>query len=402
MNFNQAVPIGSQRQYSEGTALASSRDSRSNSQLWKGNKATQEWQVGIAQALAKVSKEVSKMRRKPLGGGVGSTAATPTATGFPFEIYNVTNASDTSLNKTTFQIRAGLIGYRSAYNFEGDWPTTAQAYQNNFELPLIATGTDYTSSAPYEFALNWFLYSHVDPTKVLNYANTAPNTGGTVTIDAGGAPTLICSNIESGSNPNPENVQIVVPVSDVGSQGTSCAFWVQLFDSATHGPYTELWGQLNNTGEILIPSGAYELNATLIGYVTFPTTTSKGIITQVQSNHVLNRYLLIGNGGIGGIGGGGGANAGAQVFRGRLSGVPNSSTGKYIFFPGDVIIDDTAPVVAGAFTYFASWMLVFPPQLPSSDGGGLYNLEFAQTDFATATNAGGQKCFQPSFPCLTP
>ena len=74
MNFNVPIGLRQRSQYSEGSKLASSRDSRSNSQLWKKNKNSDSQLHSVVQALQKTVAQVSKQRRKPLGGGFPAQA----------------------------------------------------------------------------------------------------------------------------------------------------------------------------------------------------------------------------------------------------------------------------------------------------------------------------------------
>lgn len=68
MNFNAAVPPFHQPQYAEGSSLASKRDSRSNSQLWKKGQKSAIQVDQVTMQLSKVTREVSKMKRRIPGG----------------------------------------------------------------------------------------------------------------------------------------------------------------------------------------------------------------------------------------------------------------------------------------------------------------------------------------------
>lgn len=68
MNFNSALPLKLQPHYAEGTALASVRDDRNNSKLWKKDKRIASQQGDIASSLQRVIREVSKMKRIKYGG----------------------------------------------------------------------------------------------------------------------------------------------------------------------------------------------------------------------------------------------------------------------------------------------------------------------------------------------
>ena len=74
MNFNAPLPLREQAKYHEGSKLASPRDTRNVSSGWKKAQSTSQQQNDISQVLQKMSAQISKMRRKPLGGGMPSVA----------------------------------------------------------------------------------------------------------------------------------------------------------------------------------------------------------------------------------------------------------------------------------------------------------------------------------------
>ena len=75
MNFNQAVPLFERNKFSEGTGLASKRDSRNLPQQWKVGRNQGRQQYGLVQAIEKISREVAKQKRRIVGGGGAATAS---------------------------------------------------------------------------------------------------------------------------------------------------------------------------------------------------------------------------------------------------------------------------------------------------------------------------------------
>ena len=74
MNFNAPLTLHQRSRFAEGSKLASARDSRSNAQLWKKSRNEQGQSVQMIQALQKTVSQISKQRRKPLGGSMPSTS----------------------------------------------------------------------------------------------------------------------------------------------------------------------------------------------------------------------------------------------------------------------------------------------------------------------------------------
>ena len=63
----------SRQKFSEGSAMAPSRDSRNNAQAWKKSRVMALQEQGNAQAIKQIARQVSKLRRRVVGGG-GSTS----------------------------------------------------------------------------------------------------------------------------------------------------------------------------------------------------------------------------------------------------------------------------------------------------------------------------------------
>ena len=103
--FNQAIPLLSRPKYAEGTNLSSSRDDRNNSFLWKKGQQNSGQIDGSTQALQKLSRQVSKMRRKPLGGYIPTKPVEPF---YPFKIYKPSNVSSFSTGITFLDPTSGV------------------------------------------------------------------------------------------------------------------------------------------------------------------------------------------------------------------------------------------------------------------------------------------------------
>ena len=75
MIYGSAIPLHLRPKFSEGSKLASPRDDRSNSQLWKKQRTDSNQTFAATNQLQKLSREVGKMRRRIVGGG-SQTATT--------------------------------------------------------------------------------------------------------------------------------------------------------------------------------------------------------------------------------------------------------------------------------------------------------------------------------------
>ena len=96
MNFN--APIANQKMpsYNEGSALAPARDDRNVGLLWKKVRDVQNVMTEHGRALEKTVQQISKMRRKPLGGFIPSPDIPQSAA--PCQFYNVTPAAGFAIN----------------------------------------------------------------------------------------------------------------------------------------------------------------------------------------------------------------------------------------------------------------------------------------------------------------
>lgn len=259
----------------------------------------------------------------------GAVASTPM---FPFKIYNPPGAAS-----NVYQVRGGLVGFRGNYLLPSmTIAQTRKLYQGNYELPLIAGGTDIQKT-PYLYAQSGGIDFEADPTL---------NTGATVNLNATDTNFLVASNSPVATVPAGGTITITP---NIGI--TQVSFWVKIIDHSTNGPYCELWA---NTAATVVqfpfgrgyspPSGnttfVYQEQTFAVGFILCATDGSANIISQAQTGHLLNRYLEVmprpsnesddttSSPKFKGIG---------QVNRGAWT--ANALSGK-IFYPGDIVVDD--------------------------------------------------------------
>lgn len=148
MQFNSPLPRGIQPRYSEGSGLASNRDGRNNSQIWKKQEANTNQDVRNGQAVQKLQRDVSKIRRVRMG----MPTVQQTLEFYPFRIYNVpvtkailaaVHAVDPSATVAPWQcwqVRMGLAAGRSQYVLDtGDY---GDYYAYGEERKYVLTGSD--------------------------------------------------------------------------------------------------------------------------------------------------------------------------------------------------------------------------------------------------------------------
>ena len=277
-----------------------------------------------------------------------------------FQIYNIGNSTDETKSNSTFQIRPGIIGFRpSLFSSSGIGISGISDLINrvvaNCEVPLIGCGTDDTF-----FNLTPMTFPKISRSASFGadfLSNSAPskNAGDSIVLPSDGSPILICDN--SYLTPTPAGVQIVVPNIATGV-GFMADFWILIKEDSTNGAYTELWGRsapsLPNAP--YSPAGMFTGDKAkmmiYLGVIIFDDDGSFQIF-QTQSGNLLNRYCQ--KTPFTDSSSGNSFRYVPQNFRGQWSGVPSSvdlGTGDTvkIFYPGDVVIDDTAqfPFASGA------------------------------------------------------
>ena len=343
MNFNAPLPLREQAKYHEGSKLASPRDTRNVASGWKKAQSTSQQQNDISQVLQKMSAQISKMRRKPLGG----YAPQPFYQMFPFKIYQIQNVTATDAQKLIFknaglqiddytiQIRSGLVGARPYLNL----PYSALfgwLDQGNFETTVYCTCTDMPPYNGFEVATDSDFYYPPTPNGGSIFGD-----GSSVILNDTTDTLINGLDVTTGASVNYS--QIVLSPTVEGSdqfQNSSASFWIEIIEDVKYGNglVGNLWGRTlaqdppsatgNPTqfpqGSNIIPIGNYGLFADLSGSSFFPLVPFS---TQMQSGNLVNRFP-----------------PGFGVYRGYwtdlFAALPSGST-YLVFYPGDSVIDDT-------------------------------------------------------------
>lgn len=356
--------------YGPGSGLRSPLDRDNLTSEWKKTNQVHQAVKNLAVQSKQQSDAINKLRRRILTPPI--QPASQVATPFPFFIYNINNATDSTKNAQTFQIRDGLVGFRPQYvypdtNINGMRQLTANG---NYEMPLLATGTDGLS------------FENINPWEYANGQNgnidfstpVKQNIGGSVIFDGSVNPMLVYTN--QPGTVNQSGVQIVI---DPGSNAFfQVSFWVKIIESAS-GAYTELWASLaNGAGVPNFAASFPNLDFTFsIGLITLDA--GKYVISQCQYGHLLNRYLETpprpsndnspGNPKFFRI---------PQIQRGNWT---NQALSGKIFYPGDVVIDDTQSfAVAALGLCFKSYICIADGIFTSTTAphGDLTNWQFYQ------------------------
>tara|TARA_R110000868_G_scaffold221_2_gene2112 strand:+ start:789 stop:1220 length:432 start_codon:yes stop_codon:yes gene_type:complete len=74
MNFNCPIPRAKQPGFHESSSMRSVRDGDANSKQWQKNKTIGKAVNAIAQTTEQNSRQIQKLRRRIVGGGVGSAS----------------------------------------------------------------------------------------------------------------------------------------------------------------------------------------------------------------------------------------------------------------------------------------------------------------------------------------
>jgi len=330
--------------YNVGSSLRSPLDPDDLTNIHKKDNATKGSTFNLAAQVQQHTVMINKLRRRII-----TPPQTPQSQVLPintFQIYKTTNTTDSSKSDFTFQIRDGIVGYRSNFLLPGfSIAQTRDFYQGNYELPLVATGTDdsyfITTNSP------WNISSQ--PTGLDFNRPATPNTGPTIAVNianAGGASDglMICENKPGTSSP--PNVQIWIDWQSGGATGFCVSFWVVLIDDSSVGPYTQLWCRMasdsgfSNPSFYNIDSGTALIlqQSFCIGEIYYSNGYGPNII-QYQDGNLINRYLekppFVNV-----AGGNAKFTRVAQVERGYWT-FDNLSGG--LFYPGDVVVDDSSP-----------------------------------------------------------
>lgn len=139
MMHSSPLPRAIQPTHSEGTGLASNRDDRNNSLLWKKDQSNTQQDSRNGEAIKKLQDDFSKLRRMRMG----MLNPFQSLEFYPFRIYNVPVPKGAPVGTAPWQcwqVRSGIAAGRSQYfintgNF-GDY------YVQGEERQIVITGSD--------------------------------------------------------------------------------------------------------------------------------------------------------------------------------------------------------------------------------------------------------------------
>jgi len=385
--FSNPIPRTTQPRFAEGTSLASNRDDRNNSKLWKKNRTSVGQLKTDGNALAQLQRQVSNMRRVKSGGFIAPPQNVPI---LPFQIYNIDNLTDSKDTWRTFQIRDGIISARSKYwiyyrNYLNASPTIdfansqilfEERFMGNFEIPLFV----FQDNQGFQFENDY----PFPPAQQSTYGESGSRIELALATD-----TLISGYDSSGTYVN--YAQIVLPKWDVvsGSQLPQASFWVETVDDPVKGIIANLYGRMYGGSPGFYPSVQADPfpadNSVIpIGTVVPAFDTADGGFTykptgvtqfyQYQVGNCVNRFPAMNK-----ITGASNAIGEFQCFRGNW--IQNSLSGQ-VFYPGDSVYDDTATAYLsktiesgatphGAFTFRGIYVYIGTPNFgttaPHSD-----------------------------------
>jgi hypothetical protein len=354
MIFNAALPLHLRPKYSEGTKLASSRDSRNTSQSWKQAIKTADQNNAVTITLQKVMRELAKQRRKPLGGFVPQEIPEPF---YPFKIYQPDISTLASMG-WTFDINGNPTAINIDATVPTNLPTTINPNTDGWRIWAVREGMVSCRGSQYIS----FDYQHWLPG--LSATTTASDFSFTFEVSEG------CDGIGIGSNSvgtpydydpvtdfslnAPVQVTpIVLPFNFDSSGLYSIALWLQI-DMVNGGAvlmgtrYQTLAGATNAfpqpTDSSYVPIGSI----TSLGYNFYANGGNPESLTayQIQFGNVLSRYGLFQN------------NLGNTNLDGLLYSATLNYRGDFLnddgladnaFYPGDVVkIEQEIDVTATA------------------------------------------------------
>jgi len=344
--FSIPIPKSLQPRFAEGTSLASNRDDRNNSKLWKKNKTSVGQLKTDGNALALLQRQVASMRRVKSGGFIAPAQDVPV---LPFQIYNIDNLTDSKDTWRTFQIRDGFVSGRSKYwknqvNNAGSSPAFSEFpvltnfsynFIGNFEsaIPVFQDGEGFVNDNDYAFPSAQQAIGYVTA-KIIELAVNAD--------------TLISGCDATGTYFN--YAQIVLPkwAYNSSSQYPQAAFWIEIVDHPTNGFVANLYGRMYGSpvkfphvqtepfpsDNAVIPLGCVipQFASTDGGYTFQPTGVTQ--FYQYQVGNCVNRFPAMNK-----ITGASNAIGELQCF--RVNWIQNSLSGQ-VFYPGDSVYDDTS------------------------------------------------------------
>ena len=369
MNFNQAVPLQLRPKYSEGSELAPARDSRNNSQAWKKSQTVSRQENSNTIAIQKLSSEVSKQRRRIVGGFIPQKPNPPPL--FPFAVYKCSppavplNPDGTPIlplpQATTFD----STGRQVVCNLDTTNPTNFAAVPPTVN-PLTdvwrfyAVRNGYVQTRPYfsvismgqlnnSFSYNkdyTYLYQVYDGTDGINpfgFSSAFYEWNDPITTPETPLGFLVIPSIGAGGNGQ--------PAPDFGAGGLDLDFdgnilfslWLEITpDPADGSSFIQIkvngWRWSLDIGGFYLnnpfPSDSPNIIPIAViksGNASFSTVSPDPydlVVDQIQSGHVINRYLP------------GMYNPGASFGNGGGVPTPTSIVPGPLIFRGDWDMDD--------------------------------------------------------------
>lgn len=240
---------------------------------------------------------------------------------FPFKIYNSPNRLDASKTPLTFQIRGGLIGYRSRHFLpnDGTFIPDPPVYGDTENI-LSTVGTDSFAS---NYSPNSFLGDQMfsDPQPSIPSVN-----------NQGEIQLLNSTDVIIGENSLDNLVQVVL-ASELDATNSRCAsFWLEAIDDVGYGYLLRLWGRMfsitpgDPNGRPVEKFPAPAQNIFQIGCVEVKSTNVIFVI-QYLRDHLIGRYPV-----------GGGDIESPLYFRGFWN---SDALSNQVFYTGDIVVDDT-------------------------------------------------------------
>ena len=327
MLFHTPVSRITQPNYSEGNSMRSVRDASNTDKQWLKSRVVKSQGLSDNIGFAQIIQRLNKLQRRQIGYQSQQPAF------FPFKIYTIGNSSATDVQKAfyaaagqdinnfTYQIRSGIIGYRSQYTVITDVDLGV------YEISMFCPNTDLT-------AINF---------------DSAPvaNTGQTIIL-SNAVDTLIWdASTETITTPLPQ-IALDPTFDDVNLCESS--FWIKIIDDPILGIYPQLWGRMfsrdGSAGRPNVPLPSDQDSSIVpIGEASIvQNTPSENTIYQYISGNLTNRYAALAPLGspLGPV----------NIQRGYWT---SDSLSGQAFYTGDVVVDDSftfgnIALIGGSFT----------------------------------------------------
>lgn len=349
MIFGQAIPLRKRPQYFEGSSLAPSRDTRNNAFLWKKARTESNQQVDYGSAIAKLSRELAKMRRRIVGGFIPPDLEIY----LPFQFYNTSNTSlltdgskkQSGQNWQTFQMRDGILSARSLW---GGFDPSGFIYEGtNRAAPGYQTMTAVIND-------NAIFYEPTTSLDALSNFVKLSNTVDTVIYDPFVNPL--------------GNGQIILDPKLDSDGAVFASFWLKIMDSSSSiNFYATLNGRMwDSTSTAGRPTQPFP-DGNIIPLATLGTGPSFSApnIQQIQIGNVVEAYSLSE---------GGNATGTNLRFRGDYT---NDILQNQYVYPGDLVTNGSITVsgktIPLSYIAVSFFQMTTPPGLgPSWRGGFAY------------------------------